>query len=425
MALSTLATQTRAGTEINVAWIKAQSKLLDGYNRKSEEWGWIPKLKDFEMARSAREMTCPVDLVRAPHAVSIPEGGYEQIAYTPNMLETTVTWSNYNYRFVVTNTARYLDQSGRNNQIIKQFKYQMRKLVEGMSATISRDFYGFSSGVWAKTSTAATSSSTAYTLIDAYTLTETHADQASFLGSFFVVGDKVALVRSGSLVTNAIGTVTAVTPATPTITVNWTGSVSSASADSIVLASSSEGTTIAATSYNRALVGLLEMNTSNTVHSLPGSTTNAEWNVGYAGTTAGRFGGVELRKMRQGIEDNGGGTLSQLIWSRGVSNDAFSSQSGVLRFSDPFHMELDGEATAKGVTQRSTRKVPPGYVFGWADGAIQKFQLLDQVSEGEQVWEDGDKLENQNGRVFSSDYPVALVCTSRRKLAYSNQKTEQ
>lgn len=424
-AASTLGSSWRAGTELNVAWVKSQSKLLNGFNRKTEEFKWLDDLDDFDVIESAREITCPIDLLRATHSASIPEGGYEARAISRNLKEHTVSWSNYNHRFTATLTSKYLDKRGKDSQIIKQFKLQMIKAIEGLSDTVGRDFYGFSTGVWCKTSTAATSTSTAYTLIDAYGLTETHADQASFLGPMFVEGDFVALVRSGSLVANAIGEVTAKAESTPALTISWNGSVTSASGDDLVLAMSVENTTIAGTNYNKALVGILDMMTSNSVHSLAGSTTNAEWNVGYSNTSGGRFGGVKLRKMKQGIEDKGGGTLTDIVWSRGVDNDTFEAQSGALRFSNPNQMPLDGKATDPGTRFRGSRKVPPGYVFGWDRSAIQKFNLLEFADEGSQSWGDGDKLENQNALAFSIDLPLAMVCKSRRKLAYVGQNDEQ
>ena len=421
---SVLGTGTRGGTEVNIAWRKAQSKLLKGFNTKTEEWTWLQSLTDFEVDYSAREITCPIDVYRATHAAAIPEGGYEARPYTPNLSETTVVWSNYNQRFSTTLTSRYLDQTGKNNQIIKQFKYQMMKAIEGLSDTVGRDFYGYSTGAWAKTSTAATSTSTAYTLIDAYGLTETHADQASFLGSMFVVGDWVALHNGGTLKANAIGQITSMVPATPTITVSWAGNVTSASGDTFVLASSIENTTIAGgTNYNKTLVGLLDMYTSSSLHSL--ANTVGEWQVGLADTAGGRFSGVKLRKHKQAIANLGGGKLTDIIWSNGVSNDTFASQSGAVRFANPDAMQLDGEATDPGTKFYTSRKGPPGYVFSRDRSAIQKFNLLDFAGEGSQAWDDGDKMEGQNAYAFSIDMPLAMVCTSRRKLAYSNQLTEQ
>lgn len=422
---SVLGTATRAGTELNVAWVKAQSKLLKGFNTKTEEWAWLQSLPTFDVDYSAREITCPVDVYRGTHSAIIPEGGYEARPYTPNLAETSVVWSNYNHRFAATYTSRYLDQTGKRNQIVKQFKYQMMKAIEGLSDTVGRDFYGNSTGLWCKTSTAATASSgTAYTLIDAYSLTETHADQASFLGYFFNENDTVALVRSAALVTNAIGTVTAVNRSTPSITVTWNGSVSSASGDAIVLAGSIENTTLTGgTNYNKALVGWMDIIASASLHGL--SNTVGEWSVGLADTAGGRFSGVKLRKHKQAIQNFGGGTLTDVIWSNGVSNDTFASQSGALQFTDPFAMELDGEATARGIKFRTSRKVPPGYVLSYDRSAVSKFNLLDFAGEGDQMWDDGDKMEGQNAKAYGIDLPLAMVTTCRKKIAYSNQLTEQ
>lgn len=422
---SVLGTGTTAGTTLNVAWRKSQSMLLKGYNTRCKEWGWLNRLRRFKIAESAREMTCPIDVKRANHSSSIPEGGYEMRPSTPNLAETTVTWSNYNHRFSVTLTAKFLSRLGKDNKIVDQFKYQSMKAIEGLSDTVSRDFYGFSTGVWCKISTASTQSSgTALTMIDGYGLTQTHFDQASFLGAMFALNDYVALVRSGSLVANGIGVITAIDTATPTFTATWNGTVTTVSGDSVVLAQSIENTTLAGTNYNKALVGLAEVLTSVAVHGLT-NTAEANWAVALGDTNGGRFSGVKFRKMKQAVEDQGGVEMDRMIWARGVDNDTFASQSGAVRFANPNAMELDGEVTGKGVEFLSSKYSLPGYAIGYNSDSYQRINLVDIPGEDlGQVWEDGDKMEGQNAFAFSADLPLGLVCTRRRGFAYYGNLTE-
>lgn len=410
---------TTGGTTLNKVWKKSQGKLLNGFKTQTEEWGWLEDLKQFDINVSAREITTPVDLNKAYGTALIPEGGYEANPVTPNVEEITLTWSNYNQRWTTSLTSRYLSKLGQDNKIVDQFKYQGIKAIEALSNNFGYDFYGFSTGIRCDTSTNATQASGTYTLEDAFGVST--IDTADYIASMFQVGDRVALIRSAALVANAIGTITAVTAATPSIAVTWNGSVDADANDSFVLANSIENATIAGTNYNLAPVGLLDMMTSASLHGL----THANWVAALADTSAGRYTGVRLRKMKQAIANKGGGKLTDIIWSNGVSNDVFALQSGALRFNDPFAMELDGDAKSKGVTFRTSRKVPPGYVFGFDRSSIRKFSLLDMPKEGDQVWNDGDKIEGRNAYAFSIDFPVALVCTNRQNLAYASSVTEQ
>lgn len=427
MALaSVVGTGTTSGTTLNVAWRKSQSALLKVYNTKTKEMGWVRALKNFKINESAREMTCPIDVKRATHSALIPEGGYEARPQSQNLGETTITWSNYNHRFSTTLTAKFLSRLGKDNKIIDQFKFQSMKAIEGLSDTVARDFYGFSTGVWCKISTASTQSSgTALTLIDGYGLTDTALDGAAFLAGLFTIGDYVALIRSGALVVNGIGQITAITAATSAITATWQGTVTTVANDSLVLATSIENTTLAGTNYNRALSGLAEMLTSVALHGLT-NTAEPNWDVALGNTSGGRFSGVKLRKMKQAIEDFGGVDMDNLLWSRGVDNDTFASQSGAVRFANPNKMELDGEVAMSGVEIRSSKYTLPGYAIGYNGASLQKINLVDIPGDDMTVpWEDGDKMEGQNAYAFSIDLPLGLVCTRRKGLAYYSNLTEQ
>lgn len=418
-------TITTGGTTLNKVWRKVQGPLLDGFKTKFEEWSWIKAIKNFEIDISAREITTPVDLNRAYGTAIIPEGGYEANPVTPNVEEITLTWSNFNQRWTTSLTSKYLDQKGGlNAQIIRQFKYQAMKAIEALSHYVSQSFYGYSSGIRATTTTVATATSgTAYTLATAYgdsTLTN-----AAYISSFFQVGDRVALVRTAALVTNAIGTITAVSRTTPSITVTWNGSVTSASGDAVVLANGIENTTLAAgTHYNQDLVGLLDMSITASVHSLS-SASVATWAPGYTDTAGGRFSAVKFRKAKQGIANNGGGKADTIIMAQGVKNDVFANLDSARRFTDNT-MELDGEPVSKGFRWLDSYQVPNGYTWVM-DGtnSVKKFTVLDMPDTGSMPWEDGDKVQDRNAYAFSIDLPMALVCVNRGNMAYFNGLTEQ
>lgn len=425
-AASVVGTGTTSGSTLQLVWRKVQGELIQGFQDETEEWKLLQsaKIPKYKINVSAREITTPINIKRATHSAAIPEGGYEAVPVTAALNEVTYTWTNYNHRFSATLTSRYLDRLGQDNQIVRQFKYQTMKAIEGLSDTVGRDFYGFSTGVWAQTTTVATASSgTAYTLANAYG--QSGLGNAAFLGAMFQINDRVALVRSGALVTNAIGTVTAVTPATPSITVTWNGSVTSASGDNIVLAMGGENTTLAGTNYNKTINGLLDGLTSTSLHNLSTS-SEALWAAGYADTSGGRFSGVRLRKLKQGIRNTGGGELNLLILDQGVGNDLFASQSGALRFTDPTNMPLDGKVTDAGLTIFDSRKVLPGYAIGLdTRNSVKKFSLLDFPGEGDLSFEDGDKMEGQNAMAFSVDFPLAMCWQNRGNAGYLSGLTQQ
>jgi hypothetical protein len=411
---------TTAGVTLNKVWRKSQGKLLTVYQTMVEEWSWLEKLKKFDINISAREITVPVDVKKPNRAAIIPEGGYEHNPSTPGLQEITLSWSNYNDRWTTTITARFLSRLGQDNKVIDQFKYQSLKSIEGLSRTVGVDFYGFSTGILALNTTVGTNTTLTLTLASGYGLAA--ISNAAFIASLFTIDDRIALVRAGALVTNAIGTITAINAATPSITVLFNGSVTSANGDAVVSAQNVENATLAGgTAFNLALTGLLDITQSASLHGL----TDAGWVAGYSDTTGGRFSMVRLRRMRQGINNKGGGKLTDIIWPNGVSNDTAALQAGALRFTNPFNMELDGEATAKGVTFRTSQRVPPTFLFGFDRDSLRSFSLVDFPEEGDTVWNDGDKLQDQNAFVFSVDFPLAMVCTNRANTAYFSGLVEQ
>lgn len=423
---SVLGTAVRAGTELKEAWKKVQGPVLDGFMSETEEISLIKsaKIPRNKINISAREITSPVDIRPATKAALIPEGGYEARPVTVGMGEVTYTWSNYNIRFPVTLTTKFLRALGQDNKTTDQMKYQVMKAVEGLSNTIGRDFYGFSTGYWCQTSTNATQASGTYTLVNLYGVSG--LGTTAQLASLFAVGDYVALVRAAALVTNAIGAVTAVTAATPSIDVTWAGSVDADANDYVVLAMGVENTTLTGgTSYNKALVGLNDAATTASVHGLS-SSTEAKWAAGYSDIGGGRFSPVKLRKAKQGVKNNGGGKIDLLFMDEGVDNDLFSSQSAALRFADPNNLQVDGKNTEPGITFFYSQKVPATEVFGIdRSNSVAHFSLLDYPDESAMDWDEGDKLENQNASVFSINFPFALTWKNRGNLAYFKGLTTQ
>jgi Zn-finger nucleic acid-binding protein len=126
--------------------------------------------------------------------------------------------------------------------------------------------------------------------------------------------------------------------------------------------------------------------------------------------------------MKQAIKFTGGGKLTDIRWSTGVSNDVFSQLTAGLRYDDISAMEMDGSPRAKGITLDDTIHVPPGYVFGYDKKSVAKMVLLPKP--GKPAWDDGEKIPDRSAYVFPLDYPCQIVWLNRGNLAYASNKTE-
>jgi hypothetical protein len=415
-------TITTAATTLNKAYRKMQAGLQRGFQNLNEEWDLFDEIANFDITISAREMTVPVDLNRAGRSSYIPEGGLEKNPVTPPLEELTLTWANLNERWLTTLTAKYLDQKSQAGMVIRQLRLQAMKALDAISNTVSWNFYGFSTGIACQTTTVATQASGTYTLANAFGISA--LGNAAYLASMYSIYDRVALIRAGALVANAIGQITAVDGTAGTLAITWNGSVTSASGDNIVFANSVENTTIAGTDYNLAPVGLLDMMTSTSVHGLSGATV-PNWNPALANVAGGQMSGLKIRKARRAIGNLSTGEENLVIWSQGVEDSTIENEkTGVMRFNSTLGMELDASVKAKGITFFTSRKVPPGFAFILDKRAIGKVTLLPKPDSGTPPWSDGDKMENRNALQFSIDFPYAMVLRNRRAIAYYSGLTE-
>lgn len=417
---------TTSGTTLNKAYRKIQGGMMKVFQSKTEEWQLFKDIPEQDITISAREMTIPIDVNPAYGTASIPEAGYEANPVTPNLDEITLTWVTFNNRFTASLTARHLDRKAAEGMVIRQLRYQAMKSMEALSKTVGQSFYGFSTGVICKSSTNATATTQSLTLKDAYG--DSNLDDAAYLTSFFTVGDWIALVRSAALVANAIGEITSIDATNGVLVVVFAGSVDADDGDEIVFAnnaiSSSNLTLAAGTAYNKYPVGLKDMCESASVHSCS-NTTAANWDAALVSSTAGRYSILKQRKAAQAIQNKGGGKIDLRIWSNGVENDVVDGQLAAVRFSSGLSMEFDGSVKSKGVTDFTSRKVPPGHVFNMDRDALGKIQITPTPSEGAPAWGDGDKAEDRNALKFSTDFAFALVCRNRRLLTEHRAQTEQ
>lgn len=411
---------TTSGTTLQKVWRKIQGEVAEGIQYKNVEWDMMEDFVPPEgTVWSAREVTIPIDIKEGAGVASIPEGGTEARPSSPNLAEITVTLVQFNKRFNASLLAKYGDE-GDENQVKRQLKHQGAHAVRDLSRHFSDYFYGVSNAYLAQLVATTTATTATYTLSAGYGVSG--ITNTAFIAQKFKVDDWVALIGSGTLVSNAIGRVSSITSGAVMVVI-WNGSVVGTSGNYMVKANSMENTTIDGTDYTRGLVGLIDITTASSVHSLANS-TEPDWDVAYTDTAAGRFSGIKLRRADDEIDDEGGGKVTHVLMSKGVRRDFIALERAALRFNDPFGMEVDGDVKSKGRKFLASKRVPPGYVFAFDKSALSKWALLPKPS-GKFSWGDGKEYINQNAMVFRIDMPVATIVKNRKKFALFTGQTEQ
>jgi hypothetical protein len=408
-------------SNLDKGYRKTATKLYTAFKGRVEEFSWIEDVDDEDIVPSGRENLIPLDIKRGYGTAMLTDGGNEARTITPAMNEGSFSFVHANQRFFISRFAQALDQRARKQQIIRQIKYQSKKSLEALQRRVGLQFYGFSTGLVCKTSTAATATTGTYTINAGFGVSG--ISNGTYLASLFEVGDGVAIATGGTLTSNAIGTVSA-KATTPTLTVVWGGSVVSANNDEFVFANTVTDATVTATDYGRWPSGLLDGITSTSLHGLS-SATEANWAAAINNSTGGRFSYVSLKKARQAIMNASDGTLTDVIWSNGVENDVEAGERAA-RIYQSAAMDLDGSIKAKGVTFRTSQLVPPGYAFVLDSSAFGKKLLTDKPNEdGSLDFADLYKAEDRSGWKGGFDFIYAYVWRTRGKAGLYSALTEQ
>lgn len=426
MAQAAVVPTTSAGSVLNKLWRKVQGEVATGLNYASEEWQQLDDLKNFKIDWSFREITFPVRINKGFGVSSIAEGGWEARPSSPGLEECTINWVQFNKRFTATLMAQYVAQHNGEAQLKQQLMYQSIDAVDTLAGHFSDYFYGFSTGVLAITDTDVSGTTGTLTLKNAYG--SAALNDAAHISGLFRKGDVVALVAPGSdalIDANAIGTITDMNPATPSIDLAFIGSVSAFTTNGIrIVKANSLDQTVTSSDLNRGLVGLLDMATSTTVQGISSSSV-PDWSLAMSDSTGGRLTGMRIRKAKDEIKNFGGGTADRLILDQGVHRDLIAGQQVAIRFSDPFALELDGEVKNKGLQFFTSRRVPPTMAWLLVKKDFHRMNLLPKPTPGGITWKDGEKLENRNALVFSMDWPAQLVTTNRKNMAFWSGLTRQ
>lgn len=403
-------------SDLNKAYKRSTTKLYRTYTKKVPEYGWMDDIPNEDIQPSGRENIIPLDVSHGYGAHQVTDGGYESRTETPALQEGVFVYNHTNSRFSISLRAQAMDKAARGNFIIRQIKYQSIKCIEAVMRKYAYMFYGFSTGVLAlNDGSQGAASSHTITLKSAFGITA--LTDAAYLANIFTVGDGVALINGGSLVTNAIGTVTAVTAATPSIAVTWAGSVTPTDGDSIVFANGVTDATITATDFNKWNVGLFDVLITDSVHSLATSSVPS-WAPALYDTNGGSFGFLKAKKLRQALENNGDTVLRRIIYANGVENDMQARERQAVLWSDTSNMNLDANVKAKGVTFDTSRFTPPTCAFAIGQDAMGKSVVTDKPDEEETI-EFGKlfKAEDRSALKGGVDVISANIIRSRSRIA--------
>ena len=423
-----LAYSVLTNSAVNNLWRRAQGKLVPGFNFITPEHKWVTDLKELDIDASLREMTFPVDLLEDRGITSLPEGGREAEPMSVNAVDATVSFIHINGRFTVAKQAKWALMTDPRAAIMHQLKFQGAKKMQSLGRVMGDMFYGYSTNYICQTSTNATQSSGTYTLLNAFgdsAIDGSSTAEKNYITALIKVGDRVALIRSAALVANsAFGEVTAVTAATPSVAITWGASVDSDANDFLVFSNGAGGDVIAHTSYNRGLVGLRDICTSTSVHSIS-SATEGHWDVAHSDTAAGRFNGQKWRKGLDEIQNDGDEEANPItVMSKGVRRDVTSQYSAGVRYDDAMSLEIDGEPKARGTKFKGTKRVPPGMVIMFDRNKGLRRKTIHESGSKAPAWSDGKELIDDSGWIFPVETSLFIATTNRRLFAYWEAQTE-
>ena len=350
------------GTDLVKLQRKVQGAVLFKAMKKTPEFSLLANMPGSELAHSRREVTQVLVIDEQGGGAFIPEFGYEARDRTDAPNEATYAYALYNDRFSISTLSRILSQSDRAAYLKDQLKFQVERMHQGFARRFSQTVYGLSSGLICQTSTNATSASQTLTLINAYGQTDSASDGAGFLARMFSVGDTIAVVRSGAIITNGIGEVTARSEANGTISVTMVGSADVDANDEIYFAASVLNTTsdTGSCDLNKWPVGLVDARDTASFHSID-SATVPSWAAGHD-SGGGRMNGTKVKVGKHFIENKAGSGPYWFINSQGVERDIYAQQVAAVRFSNPMNMTLDGDvAIGESITPFTSKYVPPGF----------------------------------------------------------------
>ena len=418
--MANLAYTAPSNSQVNAVWRTVQGPLSEMINFEVEEFDNLDTFDKEKSAWSLRSVIFPGDIIEGGNVALIPEGGSEGIPFSPNALDFTLTPTHYNVRFAASKLAMFADKNGGDNQIKSELMFRGEHAIRALSRSVGDDFWGFSTGILALTDTNITASVAAtitITLKSGYGVTG--ITDLAYVSRMFKPSEWIAILDSGTYRTTA--RIVSISTAAVVVLDSFSAALTTTTDGlQIVRANAVEQTQ---TSYNRALVGMLDGLTTASVQGQT-SATYPNWSVAYSDTAAGRFSGLKMHIAKDEIANYGTGAPDTCWIGQGVYRDLVAQMQSSYRASDPLSLQIDGAAKSKGIQFVSTRRTPPGYVVVGRKKALNRWQLNPKPGKAF-AWKDGKEKIDESIMLFSADFPLQMAWKSRKSFAYFSTQTSQ
>ena len=406
------------------AWRKFQAPVTKAIRWSIEEARWIKEMKDAKFVPTLREVLFPMMLTRSGGAASVPENSYKAIPRTANPQDGSATLIHLTSRFSVAYKGINIQNRDSRTYLLSQLKLGAMSSAETLAAQAGDYFYAPESALLARTDTDLAGASTVLTLKDG--LGQTWLQNAAYIAARFRINDKVAVYNGATRVTNAVGTVTAINPATPSITVTWDGTAPSETTNDLAIykANSMDN---AQDDRNGGIAGnLMDITQAASLHGLATSAA-PEWAVAGTDTTGGRLTYVRLHKALDEVANTAPDPADSLLAAQGVLRDMRQNYEGQLRGELGKKIVIDGDLDV-GLTIRTSRRVPNGVAVVYDADKWQLFDGKTALTSEDGGFNSADDLyESEDTFQFLGDlnWIGNLVCRSRRSFYFFRSLAEQ
>lgn len=418
---------------------KVQTGMLTALQDQTPELRWLRKTPMAALIPSGLDMRLILNVMFQGGGAMIPDGGDEATTGVTPAQYGTVTFVQYNDRFLLTGLGKMFDRYAKSGEVMQLNYYAAKKVLEAMGRKIGFQTYGYSTGTVCLVDGVVTGTTVDLALKQPYGTSLiassnalATANQKTYMAQLFRgktdaagSGESVTLIRSGAIVTNAFGgAVNSVSNANGTINVTFGGSVTTQDGDQIVFSNTVTGAVLANTELNLWPTGLFDVTQSASLYGLA-TTTAPNW-ASYTDPSGGRYGFIKQRKGEQYINNYGGTKPDTLILSNGVQNDATSAERAAMIYQNTSAFDLDGNLSKKGVTIQTSLLAPPSTAFLYDSDVYTKLELGDLPGEngGPDLFEI-DKIPNKNQWASSLNYAYLRACTNRAAVACYSGLTEQ
>lgn len=388
------------------AWKKYQAPVKVAIRQSVEEIARLKRMKDAKFTPTLREVLAPVIVSRSGGAGSVPETAYKMYPRTANPVDTTWTLLHHAARMAV--TFKSIDIQRRDGQValLSMLKLGAMSTAETIAAHIGDYFYAPSTAILATSDSDLASAATS-TLTLANGFNQSTVTNAAYIAARFRGGlapDRVALLLSGTRVTNAVGTIESVIPATPAISVIWDGTApgNSTNGFQIVKANSLDNTV---DDYNRGLsANWCDIRNASAMGGLT-TASQPEWALAGSNSSVGRCTYVVLQAAIDAVSNTAPEPPDTFHVAQGVLRDMHQNYEGQMRFESGETITLNGNLDV-GLDIFTSRRVPPGQAMVYDSAQWQIFygkpeEALNEEDAG--IGDFSDLYESENQYQYYAD----------------------